>query len=114
MVFRKMFAVDNSESEVTVDQVADAMEQGTHTLLDVREQDEWDDARIDGAILVPMSELTERIGEVPVDKPVHIMCHSGQRSLYAISILERAGHQNPKSMAGGIVAWAQSGKPITR
>lgn len=109
-----MFGADNSNLEVSVDEVAHALEADTHTLLDVREQDEWDDAHISGALFIPMSQLMDRISEIPTDKPVNIMCHSGQRSLYAVKFLEQAGHENPKSMAGGIVAWVQSGKPITR
>ena len=114
MTLLSMFAADNSKLEVTVDQVADAIVAGTHTLLDVREQDEWDDAHISGAMLIPLSQFSDRLSEIPKEKPLHILCHSGQRSIYAVHMLEQAGHKNPKSMAGGIVAWAQSGKPITR
>lgn len=103
---------DNSHLEVNTDQVAEAMQADSHMLLDVRERDEWDEAHIEGAVLIPMSELMERVGELPTDKPLHIMCHSGARSLYAVQYLEQLGHQDPKSMAGGIVAWVQSGKPV--
>lgn len=114
MSLLKMFAQDNSEFEVTVDQVSDAIRADSHTLLDVREDDEWAEAHIDGAILIPLSQLMERISELPQDKPLHIICHSGQRSLYAVHMLQQAGHRNPKSVAGGLVAWAQSGKPLAR
>lgn len=105
---------DNSHLEVNVDQVAEAIDADTHLLLDVREQDEWDEARIEGAVHIPMSELMARIGELSNAKPIHIVCHSGQRSLYAAQYLAQAGHSDPKSVAGGIVAWAQSGRPIKR
>lgn len=114
MSLLRMFATDNSDIEVSVDTVAEAMDAGTHTLLDVREQDEWDDAHISDSILIPLSQLSERVSEIPNDKPVHILCHSGQRSLYAVRMLEQYGHEDPKSVAGGIVAWVQSGRPITR
>lgn len=105
---------DNSHLEVNVDQVAEAIENDSHVLLDVREQDEWDEAHIEGAIHIPMSELMSRMDELSKEKPIHIMCHSGGRSLYAVEYLAHAGHDDPKSLAGGIVAWAQSGKPIVR
>lgn len=103
---------DYSHLEVNVEDVATAIEADTHVLLDVREQDEWDEAHIEGAIHIPMSELMERIGELSTEKPLHIMCHSGARSLYAVEYLTQAGHTDPKSLAGGIIAWAQAGKPI--
>ena len=114
MSLPRMFAADNSDIEVSVDVVAEAITAGTHTLLDVREQEEWDDAHISGSMLIPLSQLGERITEIPNDRPVHILCHSGQRSLYAVRVLEQAGHAGPKSLAGGIVAWVQAGNPITR
>ncbi|NLQ21203.1 rhodanese-like domain-containing protein, partial [Streptococcus pneumoniae] len=89
-----------------------ALEEGSHLLLDVREQDEWDAGHVEGSVFLPMSQLMARIQEVPSDKPVYLICHSGQRSLYAAQWLEQAGHEAPKSVAGGIEAWARSGKEI--
>lgn len=108
------FSAGISELEVAVDQAAKALDSGSHLLLDVREQDEWNKAHIAESVLVPLSELAQRMNEIPTDKPIHVICHSGQRSLYARELLEQAGHQGPKSVAGGIVAWAQSGRPVTR
>ena len=103
---------NNSHLEVNVDEVAEAIRADSHMLLDVREQDEWNEAHIEGAVHIPMSELTARVGELSTDKPIYIMCHSGARSLYAVQYLTQAGHADPKSLSGGIVAWAQSGKPV--
>lgn len=112
MDFLRRMAPDNSHLEVNVDQAAEAMDVDTHVLLDVREQDEWDEAHVEGAVHIPMSELMDRLGELSTDKPLHIICHSGGRSLYAAEYLSQAGHEGPKSVAGGIVAWAESGKPV--
>lgn len=114
MDFLKRNKPDYSHLEVNVDQVAEAIETDSHVLLDVREQDEWEEARIEGAVHIPMSELMARIGELSMEKPLHIMCHSGGRSLYAVQYLTQAGHEEPKSLAGGIVAWAEAGKPIVQ
>lgn len=110
----RRFSRDNAEHEVNVEQVADAIVEETHTLLDVREQDEWDDAHISESIHIPLADLASRAGELPEDKPIYTICHSGARSLYAIPILERAGLHGAKSLADGIVAWAQAGKPLAR
>jgi rhodanese-related sulfurtransferase len=105
---------NNVDREVNVEQVADALSKDSHTLVDVREPDEWQDGHIHGAVHIPMSELGARATALPRDKPIYTMCHSGSRSLYAINALEQAGFPGAKSLAGGIVAWARAGKPITR
>lgn len=110
----KMLFGNNAEREVDVDQLAEAMAADSHTLLDVREQDEWEEARIAGAIHMPMSNLYEQAKNLPKEKPVYVVCHSGARSLYALNVLESEGFTEPRSVAGGIVAWARSGKPLTR
>lgn len=114
MNFPRRNPPDNSHLEVNVAEVAEAIVADSHILLDVREQDEWDEAHIEGSVHLPMSELMERSSELSIEKPLHILCHSGVRSLYAVQYLSQMGHTEPKSMAGGIVAWVQSGKPIVR
>lgn len=106
--------VDNSDREVNVQQVAVAVASNSHTLLDVREHDEWEEGRIEGSIHIPMGEIMNRANEIPADKPIYTVCHSGARSLYVIDPLVSMGHEQPKSLAGGIVAWAQAGKPVVR
>lgn len=61
------------------------------TIIDVREQGEWDNGHIKTAILIPLSELRKRIGEVPKDRPVYIHCRSGQRSYNACLTLLHHG-----------------------
>ncbi len=100
--------------EIDVDQAEAAFNAKTHVILDVREQQEWNDAHIDGAIHIPLGELQARAGELPEGTPIYTMCHSGVRSLYAIEMLAQAGHEGAKSIAGGMVAWAGAGKPMVR
>ncbi len=82
----------------------------TAILLDVRERDEFAEVRTPGAALVPMSELTARVGELP-DRPLLVICHSGSRSLAVTSYLRQLGH-DATNVAGGMVAWANAGLPI--
>lgn len=103
--------VDRSSDEVSVDTVDAAIATGSHTILDVRELDEWQDGHIAEAIHIPLGELDLRLQELPQDKPVYTICHSGKRSLVAVDILASGGRSDAKSMAGGMVAWASAGKP---
>jgi rhodanese-related sulfurtransferase len=78
-------------------------------LLDVRERDEFADVRAPGAALVPMSELTTRVDELP-DRPLLVICHSGSRSLAVSNYLRQLG-RDATNVAGGMVAWEGAGLP---
>lgn len=77
-------------------------------LLDCREQNEWDFAHIDGAVLIPMSEISNRLPEVAQwqDRPIIVYCHLGVRSLHVAHWLRQQGLPNVHSMAGGIDQWS--------
>jgi len=82
-------------------------------LVDVRGADEWAGGYIPGATLVPLRELTERIGDVVPDRaaPVVLYCAVGARSLRAAQALSDLGYERPVSIAGGIVDWMSRGYP---
>lgn len=77
------------------------------TILDVREADELGEPVIglNNALVIPLSVLRERVGEVPKDKPVVTLCRSGRRSSMAITILKAAGHERVANIHGGILHW---------
>jgi rhodanese-related sulfurtransferase len=82
-------------------------------LIDIREQNEWDEARIPGASLKPMSQINDWWQDLPTDRKVILYCRSGQRSLQAVAALVgQAGLDNVYNMTGGIIAWAQAGLPV--
>lgn len=81
-------------------------------VLDVRSQQEWAEAAIPGAHRVVLGELPRRIEEVPREAQVVTVCGSGYRSIIAASLLERAGHRNVSSMAGGMAAWLRQGLAV--
>ena len=80
------------------------------TILDVREADEISGttAELNNLVHIPLSELRERVSEVPVDKPVVTLCRSGKRSSLALGILKTAGHEQVANIHGGLLRWQQN------
>jgi rhodanese-related sulfurtransferase len=83
-------------------------------LVDVREQREFDEVRAPGAVLMPMSSLAARAGELPSDRPLMIVCHTGNRSSAVTGFLARAGRTDVVNVAGGMDAWERGGLPVKR
>ncbi|HMJ07342.1 MAG TPA: molybdopterin-synthase adenylyltransferase MoeB [Chthoniobacterales bacterium] len=75
-------------------------------LLDVREPHEFEIAQIEGAQLIPLGDLPERLGELPRDREIVVHCHSGMRSAAAVQLLQKAGFPRALNLAGGIDAWS--------
>ena len=82
-------------------------------MLDVREPYEWDLVSLerDGAVLVPLGELTDRLAELPKDRDIVVYCRSGIRSARAAGILVDAGFRRVSNLAGGILAWVNEVDP---
>ena len=80
-------------------------------VVDVREPHEWEIAHIDGAQLIPLGQLPERINELDGHAEIVTYCHKGSRSMKALEILKGAGFGKVRSLAGGIDAWAQRVEP---
>ena len=81
--------------------------------VDCREADEHQLVRIEGATLIPMSELQSRVGELEPhrDSEIVVHCHHGGRSLRVAMWLRQQGFSKAASMAGGIDQWAQEIDP---
>lgn len=84
-------------------------------LLDCREPDEHAIARIDGAVLIPMQTIPERLAELEPHRTARIVvhCHHGVRSLRVARYLRERGFARVQSMAGGIEAWSLGVDPAT-
>lgn len=98
-----------SPLEVDIAQLAAALEGGA-TLIDVRQPDEYAEAHVPQAILVPLGDLVERIDEIPTVGAVYVICHSGGRSLKATQYLRNQGI-DAYSVDGGTKGWIDSGRP---
>ena len=81
-------------------------------VLDVREPDEWATGHIPGATLIPLGELSARLGEVPADRTIVVICRSGNRSAQGREILKAAGYAAVTSVSGGMTDWVATGLPV--
>jgi adenylyltransferase/sulfurtransferase len=100
--------------EITVTEAAEALRsQAAPLLLDCRTPDEHATARIAAAVLIPMQDLPDRIGELAgrEAEPIIVHCHHGMRSLRVAKWLRDRGFARAQSMAGGIDAWTTQVDP---
>ncbi len=82
-------------------------------LLDVREEDEYGVAKIDGSLLIPMSQLRQRVGELEEHRSrlIVVHCHHGGRSMQVTEALRASGFTRVQNMAGGIDEWSEQIDP---
>ena len=88
----------------------------TAVLIDVRTPGEFQGGHLAGARNLELDRLEALAPQALPDKSAHLVvyCHSGNRSSFAVTILQRMGYTNLVNMTGGIAAWAQQGLPIVR
>ena len=79
-------------------------------LLDVRQPDEYAEVHAPGVTLVPLGEVPDRVGELPTDTTVYVVCRSGGRSGKATEFLVAQGI-DAVNVAGGMLAWEDAGLP---
>jgi rhodanese-related sulfurtransferase len=77
-------------------------------LLDVREPDEWNRGHSPSAHLIPMGSIMDRIDEIPSDRQIVVVCHSGYRSWQVTKALVEVGY-DAVNVAGGMEAWQSAG-----
>lgn len=82
-------------------------------LLDVRQPDEYRAAHIAGATLIPLGELGRRLGELPKEREIMCVCHSGNRSHSAAQQLIKAGYR-VVNVRGGLLGWQAARLPLKK
>ena len=82
----------------------------TH-LIDVREIDEYLEAHVPGAILIPLATVPDSLDLIPTDRTVHVICAAGGRSARAAEFL-RAQGVDAINIAGGTIAWISTGAEV--
>lgn len=83
-------------------------------VLDVRSPREWSWKHLEGSVNLPLSQLRERMREVPRGRRIAVYCAGGYRSSIAASMLARDGVRNVAELAGGIAAWEAAKLPVVR
>ncbi|KYH34570.1 coenzyme A disulfide reductase [Clostridium tepidiprofundi DSM 19306] len=94
--------LNDSFRQVRVSSVRELVESGA-CIIDVREKDEYEQSHIVGAMNLPLSEIRNRLDEIPKDRPVYLHCRSGQRSYNAVLALQHLGFENVYNISGGFL-----------
>ena len=102
--------MSDTTPEIAVDRLA-REQSGGATVVDVREPGEYVTSHVPGTTLIPMGQLSSRLGELDKSRPVYLVCASGNRSAAMTDLLRAAGY-DAYSVAGGTSAWARSGRPV--
>jgi len=113
--YRELLQQARSEiSEIDATQARERIESGEPVVVDVREQEEWDEGHIPGAVHVPRGHLESRIERLAPDtgRPVVVYCSAGNRSAFAAKTLAELGYEDVVSLAGGFTDWKRDGFPV--
>lgn len=81
------------------------------TLVDVREDDEWQAGHVAGAVHVPLSSLPGRLTDIPAGRELAVVCKVGGRSAQVVGWLREQGY-DAVNVAGGMMAWQAQGRPM--
>ena len=104
----------NAADHVTLEQARAEFESGKAVLVDIRETREHKTGIADGAVLLPMSELTKQPNLLPKNagKPVLLICNTQNRSKATLQLLKQQGYQNIRYVEGGMSQWSAQGWPL--
>jgi len=103
-----------STERVSAPLAAERLATGQPVAVDVRAPREREQKRVAGSLSVPLNHLTERVAELPRDRPLLVFCAGGYRSSIAASLLQRHGFDRVAEIAGGIAAWETANLPVER
>jgi len=99
--------------QISTEKLKNKIEKGKYDFFyDVRTTAEWENGHIKGSVHLPLTKLLKQIPEIPKDKEVIVTCGVGYRGNIAASYLQSQGFKHVHSLAGGILAWINSGQPI--
>jgi len=96
------------------DVVAELASPAPPLVVDVRTPREWQEKHIDGSVNVPLNHLLTRLGELPHDRRMVVLCAGGYRSSIAASLLQRHLFDRLVELTGGMAAWDAAKVPVTR
>jgi len=112
MLWRRLVAPRLSGVQsISASEYLQKMRDQAHTLVDVRQPGEWQSGHPKAAVHIPLGEVAARLQEIPQDKPVVVICASGNRSAMAATKLAKAGFSNVYNFSGGMGSWQGAGLP---
>ncbi len=107
-----LVSTERLSAQVAAERMAAAAPDQAPILIDVRAPGERQQKRIAGSIGIPLTQLRNRVSELPPDRPLLVYCAGGYRSSIAASLLQRQGRSDVSEIAGGIAAWDAGKLPV--
>jgi glyoxylase-like metal-dependent hydrolase (beta-lactamase superfamily II)/rhodanese-related sulfurtransferase len=107
-----MVSTERLSAQVAAERLASGPPAQRPVIVDVRAPAERQQKRIAGSLGIPLNHLSERVSELPPDRPVIVYCAGGYRSSIAASLLQRHGVAHVSELAGGIAAWDTAQLPL--
>src|SRR4051812_8687227 len=114
--FQKLVAEAKKQiTEISPAEAQEQTERGNAILIDVREEDDWQEGHADGAKHLSRGEIELEIEEQVPDLKTPIICYcgGGSRSALVAESLQKMGYENVRSLAGGFRAWKEADLPST-
>jgi rhodanese-related sulfurtransferase len=99
---------------VDLDTMRAALKDKSAIVFDIREPNEHATGVADGAHLLPMSQLNQRLAEIPKDQPVLLVCNTQNRSAKVADALRQRGYTQVQYVSGGMSGWNQRGLPVVK
>jgi rhodanese-related sulfurtransferase len=116
MVLLQACSSEASLPSVSLDQARAEHESGKALMIDIREAKEHATGVAQGVVLLPMSQVSQRISEIPkqADQPVLLICNTQNRSRAVTEALQEQGFTNIRYVNGGMSEWAKRGWPMVK
>jgi rhodanese-related sulfurtransferase len=99
---------------VDLDAMRSALQSKSAVVFDIREPNEHATGVADGARLLPMSQIGQRLAEIPKDQPVLLVCNTQNRSSKVAEALKQRGYTQVQYVNGGMSGWSQRGLPMVK
>ena len=97
---------------ISVHKLAEMRTDGAaHTVLDIRESEELAVCAISDSVMIPMQQVPDKLGTLPREHPLIVVCHHGMRSAMVTDFLRNNGFDDSWNLAGGINAWSHDIEP---
>ena len=104
---------ENYYSVGKLDAFKELLAAGDVYLVDVREEKEYAEGHIPGAVNIPIRTLAQNLDKIPSDQPVVVYCASGLRAGMSTAALHMLGYDNVRSFPGGWKAWSEAKEEVS-